>query len=472
MNEAAHPANESSPAADACRLVDHALARQNAGDVTGAIEAYHALLQRYPELPDAYNNLAILLKAADRLPAAIACLKRALLFAPNAAALHSNLGNMLWAALEFDEAMAVLQHALALDPGRHETYHNLGLLQFSLGNYRAAVECYDRALALRPGVRVIAWDRALALLASGDLAQGFAAYEVRFDIGDAIPNFDPTALSARSLPLPLWNGEEIAGKTLYVYVEQGFGDTLHFCRLLPHITRRGARIVFDCQPELVGLLARLPGIAELRVQGGALPAADFHAPLLSLPHHLGLTLDTIPAHVPYLPLPAPTPDTLLERSAGTRLAVGICWAGRPNHTNDHNRSLALEHFFAFCDLPGVMLYSLQMGDRAGDIAAQGATALVRDLAPRIRDFADTARFMLQLDLVITADTAVAHLAGALGRPTIVLLPFTPDWRWLGRREDSPWYPTLRLVRQPAPRDWKTVIGRVRDMLAGAPAPRR
>jgi tetratricopeptide (TPR) repeat protein len=466
MNEAAQPANAPSPAADARRMVEHALERQRAGDVPGAIAAYHDLLRRYPALPDAYNNLAILLKDANHLPAAIACLKRARHYAPNAAAVHSNLGNMLWAALAFDEAMAALDHAIALEPDRHESHHNLGLLQFSLGNYRAAVQSYDRALALRPDASIVAWDRALALLAAGDLAQGFAAYDVRFDVASTVGGFDPTLQSVRSIPLPLWNGEEIAGKTLYVYAEQGFGDTVQFCRFLPPVARRGARIVFDCQPELLRLLTGLAGVAELRAQGAAFPPADFHLPLLSLPLRLGVTLGTIPTHAPYLRPPSPTPETQISRPAGTQLAVGICWAGRPEHANDRNRSLAFEDLLAFCDLPGVTLYSLQKGPRARDIAAHGATALVHDLDPQITDFADTARLILQLDLVITADTAVAHLAGALGRPAIVLLPFTPDWRWLGGREDSPWYPSLRLVRQPAPRDWKTVIQRTRDLVTG------
>lgn len=472
MIEAAQPANEPSPAADARRLYARAMERQQAGDLQGAIDAYHDLLERHPALPDGWNNLAVLLKAANRLPAAVACLKRALLYAPNAAALHSNLGNMLWMLLEFDEAMAALQRALALDPTRHETYHNLGLLQFSLGNYQAAVESYDRALMIKPDARIVRWDRALALLAGGDLARGFAAYDERLDLGDAMAGIDRKLRSVRAMPLPLWNGEDLAGKTLYVYAEQGFGDTLQFCRFLPHLARRGPRIVFDCQAELMRLLADLPGIAALRAEGSKPPDADYHVPLLSLPHRLGVTLGTIPAQVPYLAAPTATPDTLLHRPPGTRLTVGICWAGRPEHANDHNRSLALEHFLAFCDLPGIALFSLQKGPRAGDIAALSAAALVRDLAPRIHDFADTARFILQLDLVITADTAIAHLAGALGRPAIVLLPFTPDWRWFGRREDSPWYPTLRLVRQPAPRDWKSVVQRAHDMLTGALGARR
>jgi tetratricopeptide (TPR) repeat protein len=478
MNEPAQRAVEPSEAdasalaAQARALHTLALERQRAGDLAGAIDAYYQCIERFPSFADAYNNLAVLLKAAKRLPAAVACLKRAVNFAPQAAALHSNLGNMLWMALEFDEAMASFQRALALDPHRYETFHNQGLLHFSLGNFPAAVESYDRALALKPDARLIRWDRALALLAGGDLARGFAAYDERFDLSDPSLGFDRKLQNVRAIPLELWNGEDVAGRTVFVYAEQGLGDTLQFARFLPQLADRGARIIFDCQAELMRLMAAFPGVAELRAEGTRLPEADFHLPLLSLPHRLGLTLQTIPAKIPYLVPPPATAGPVLPRPAGTRLAVGICWAGRPQHTNDHNRSVPLAHFLELCDLPGLALYSLQKGARASELTEQCAKALVHDLSPLIQDFADTARFVMQLDLVITADTAVAHLAGALGRPTLVLLPFTPDWRWLGRREDTPWYPSLRLVRQQTPRDWKGVMRRVHDLLTGTLASRR
>ncbi|HUZ74470.1 MAG TPA: tetratricopeptide repeat protein [Stellaceae bacterium] len=461
-----------SPAAELRRLHETALQRQRAGDLQGAIECYNQCLERAPNLADAYNNLAVLLKTAKRLPAAIACLRRAVGLAPQQSAFHSNLGNVLWLALEFDEAMASFQRALALDANRPETYHNLGLLHFSLGNFPAAIECYDRSLALKPEAGLVRWDRALALLASGDYGRGFAAFDERFDLTDPSMGFDRKLQNVKKVLLPLWNGEALAGRTLYLYTEQGFGDTLQFVRFIPLVAQSGARIIFDCPNELLRLVAGFPGIAELRGDGHPLPAADFHLPLMSLPGRLGVTLGTVPARVPYLAPPPASAGAPLPRPPGSRLGAGICWAGRPHHANDHNRSIAFEHFLELCDLPGLTLYSLQKGPRAGDIAELCAQALVRDLSPQIQDFADTARFIQQLDLVITADTAVAHLAGALGRPVLVLLPFTPDWRWLGRREDSPWYPTLRLIRQPAPRDWKTVMRRVHDMLAGTLATRR
>jgi len=464
VSEPAEAPSES-PADQARRLFERANQRHRAGDPDGAFADFCELIARFPALPDPYNNLAVLLKGQKRIPAAIACLKRALLLAPNSCPIYSNLGNLQWMALDYDDAMASFRKAAAIDPNRPEVYHNLGLLYFSLCNYQAAIECYDRSLALAPGVRLVQWDRALALLAAGDYARGFTAYDIRFDLDDPSMGFDLKLRRVRSVPLPLWQGEEIAGRTIYVYAEQGLGDTLQFARFLPHVARLGARIIFEVPADLMRLMANFPGIAELRSEGNDLPAADFHLPLMSIANRLGITLASLPGPVPYLTAPSSGP--VLARSPGTRLTVGIVWAGRGQHTNDQNRSMALDHLLTLCDLPGLTLYSLQKGPRAADVAALGAQALVCDLGPQITDFADTARLLAQLDLVITVDTAVAHLAGALGRPTFLLIPFTPDWRWLAAREDSPWYPTARLFRQQARRDWSGAIARIHDTLARA-----
>ena len=448
-------------------LFNQALQQQNIGDIQGALELYRQIIEIFPILPDAYNNLAILLKGMRRLDAAVACLKRAILYAPASGPLYSNLGNLLWMNLEFEESMAAFRRALELAPDRPETLHNLGLLHFSLGDYRAAVDCYDRALALKSDSNLVRWDRALALLAGGDLRRGFEAYDVRFDLDDPTMRFDLKLRAVRTIPLPLWRGEDLAGKTIYVYAEQGAGDTIQFARFIPLLARRGARVIFDCPPDLVRLLSSVPGIAELRSQVGEmpLPQADFQMPLLSLPARFGITLETVPAQVPYLRAPLAIIGPSVPRPPGVRLTVGIVWGGRPEHTNDHNRSMPLQHFLSLADLPGVALYSLQKGPRAQDLTTLAANALIYDLGPQIQDFVDTARMIEQLDVVISIDTSVVHLAGALGRPCFVLLPFTPDWRWLNGRDDTPWYPTLRLFRQARPTDWKGVMQRVRGAIA-------
>lgn len=442
---------------EARRAFAAAIERQRRGDIWGAIDYYRIAIDLHPASPDAYNNIAVLLKRAKRYAAAVACLRRAVLLAPQSAALHSNLGNVLWMMDDHAEAERHFRRSLELDPERPETLHNYGLLKNSLGDYRGAIDCFDRALARQPDSVPVRWDRALALLTSGDLARGFAAYDVRFD-------YKQTAV--KSVPLPLWRGEDPGGKTIFVYAEQGAGDTLQFVRYLPLLAQRGARIVFDCQPELLRLMHSVPGIAELRPASAPPPAADFHLPLMSLPDRLGVTLDTIPAAVPYIALPPDAVRPIVPRPAGTRVAIGIVWAGSPRHENDHRRSMPLENFLRLCDLPGASLYSLQKGARAGDIRALGASALIRDLAPQLDDFTDTAGALMQLDVVISVDTAVVHLAGALGRPCFLLLPFTPDWRWLNHRADTPWYPTVRLFRQAKVGDWDGVMQRVQDVIAG------
>ena len=299
------------------------------------------------------------------------------------------------------------------------------------------------------------WDRALALLAGGDFARGFAAYDVRFDLEDPSMGFDRKLRAVRSVPLPLWQGEDPAGRTLYVYAEQGQGDTLQFARFLPLVARRGARIMFECPAELMRIFANFPGMAELRQEGSPLPQADFHLPMMSLPHRLGITLANLPAQVPYVA--APTTGPVLARPSGTRAAAGIVWAGRPQHTNDHNRSLTLEELLPLAELSGLTLYSLQKGPRADDIARIGARGLIHDLGPVIHGFRrhgaarDAARRGHHRRYLGRASRRRA------GRPVFVLLPFTPDWRWMGARENSPWYPTMRLFRQATSRDWPGVV---------------
>jgi Tfp pilus assembly protein PilF len=447
------------PAARA--VFTQAAERQKAGDSAGAMKLYAQAIELFPAFSDAYNNLGVLLRAADKLPAAAACIKRALLYSPNNGSLYSNLGNVLWQQLRFEESHQAYRRAVELDPDRPETMHNLGLLLHSMGQHAAAIECFDRAVRRAPDNPEMQWDRALSRLASGDLARGFVEYEARWRLKQS---------PMRQLPMPLWQGQDLTTRSLFVHCEQGLGDTLQFCRYLSIVAGRCQRLVFECQPELERLMAGFPGVAQLTTTGSPPPAADFHVPLMSLARLLGTTLETVPAPGPYLhAIAGPAPAVV--RPAGTRLAVGIVWAGRPSHNNDRNRSTTLERFLALADLPGVALYSLQKGLRAADIDALGVTALIQDLGSRVNNFADTAAVLQQLDLVVSVDTGVVHLAGAMGKPVFTLLPYTPDWRWLAGRDDSPWYPSMRLFRQTAPRDWDGVFVRLRQAVAALLAPR-
>ena len=381
-------------------------------------------------------------------------LRRALIHAPNNAAVLSNLGNVLWQMLRHEEAAVAFRRSVELDPQRAETLHNLGLLLHSMGDYQAAIECFTKSLDRMPGNIDVAWDRSLTRLVMGDLERGWAEYEVRWKLKHNPP---------RRFPFPLWEGQAVPDCSLLVHHEQGLGDTIQFARYLPLVAARVKRLVFECPPELVRLMAGLPGVAEIVPAGRPVPQCDYHIPLLNIPRFFGTTLErNLPAAIPYLKPQADVMAPGFTRPAGTKLAIGIVWAGKPSHNNDKNRSITLDKFFGLADLPGVALHSLQKGLRTADIQTLGADSFIEDLGSRTSDFAETAALLPQLDLIVSVDTAVVHLAGALGVPAFVLIPFTPDWRWLKDREDSPWYPSLRLFRQTAPRNWDGVFSRVRQ----------
>jgi len=303
----------------------------------------------------------------------------------------------------------------------------------------------------------------MLLLVQGRLREGFEKYEWRWKLGTLVP---------RGLPAPRWNGEDLAGRTILLHGEQGYGDTIQGLRYAPLVAARGARVVLEVPQPLMRLAGSVSGVDTLLTAGQALPRLDFVCPLLSLPRACATTLETIPADVPYL---APPPDTLAQwraRLAGRGLKVGIAWAGSPLHRSDAKRSIDIEKLAPLLQIEGVRWFSLQVGERAGDLARLPADH-VTDLAPHLSDFAETAAAVAHLDLVISVDTAVVHLAGALARPAWVMLRSQPDWRWLLEREDTPWYPTLRLFRQHDRGDWNEVVARVRAALEqrlSAPTP--
>jgi Tfp pilus assembly protein PilF len=440
-----------------------AMARQKAGDIAGAISLYRRIIDLDPYCGDAYNNLANLLAGQQQVLAAVACLRRAARLAPHSATVLTNLGNYLRLLGRFDEAFMVLGRALELEPDSAAVLFRFALLLEDLGDGEQALAYFDRAIEKQPNSVEMRWTRALVQLRQGDFTGGLAGYEIRFQRPQTrIGHFT----------MPLWQGESLAGRTILVHTEQGFGDALQFIRFIPMVAAMGARVLFSCPPEMMRLMAGFPGIAENLVHGAPMPGVvDFHVPILSLAHRLGITLETIPCAIPYLAPPTGAVGPPVPRGPDTRLAVGIAWAGNPKHSNDANRSMPLEQVFALTDLEGVALYSLQKGARAADLRALGFDAFVRDLDHGIADFADLAAAIMALDVIVSIDSAPVHLAGALGRPAFVLLPAKPDWRWLRGRDDSPWYPTLRLFRQSSPGDWVGVMERVRAAIVEMAAQR-
>jgi len=449
--------NEISVITDAPGAFAAAMARQQVGDAEGAINLYRRVIELDPRSGDAYNNLANLLAGQGKVPAAVACLRRAAQLAPGSATVFANLGTYLRQLGRLEEASKALRRALEFEPNSPAVLYRFGLLLDDLGDSERALAFIDRAIEQMPDHVEMRWTRALMQLRGGDFARGFAGYEIRFHRAETrIGHFT----------MPPWRGESPAGRTILVHTEQGFGDTLQFIRFIPMLAARGARVLLSCPPEMMRLMEGFPGIAMNLVHGAPMPGVvDFHLPILSLPHRLGITLETLPRSVPYLAPPADVMGPPVPRAAGTRLAVGIAWAGNPKHLNDANRSMSLEHFFALTDIEGVELFSLQKGVRAADLAALGFDTVVRDLDPGIADFADLAAALMRLDLVVSVDSAPVHLAGALSRPVFALLPTRADWRWLRDRDDSPWYPTLRLFRQSVAGDWAGMMARVRSAVA-------
>jgi tetratricopeptide (TPR) repeat protein len=407
-----------------------------------------------PKLPEAPYNLGNLAEKRGDDAGAAENFRRAAVLRPGFYEAHNNLGAVLLKAENAEAACESFARAVALKPENAEAHHNLANALADLGDYREALAACRRATALDPSHAQANFAEAMLLLIQGQLREGFEKYEWRWKLGTLVP---------RQFPVPLWNGEDLAGRTILLHGEQGLGDTIQGLRYVPLVAARGARVVLEVPPPLRRLAASLPGAAELVTAGQALPRFDLSCPMLSLPRAFATTLETIPADVPYLSPPSEAMAPWRARLAGPGLKIGIAWAGSPLHRSDARRSIDVETLAPLLHVEGVRWFSLQVGERAADLARLPA-GLVTDLAPQLTDFAETAAAIANLDLIITVDTAVAHVAGALGRPCWVMLRFRSDWRWLIEREDSPWYPTLRLFRQRAPGDWNEVLARVRTVL--------
>ncbi|MGE0733402.1 MAG: tetratricopeptide repeat protein [Alphaproteobacteria bacterium] len=354
--------------------------------------------------------------------------------------------------------MAQFRLAIALDARAADAHCNLGNALKRLGRWDESRHAYREAIAVDPQHVSAHWNESMALLLRGDYANGFVAYEWRFS---------RPASPLKPVGKPLWNGSALPNGTLFLHAEQGVGDMLQFARFLPAAQRLAKNVVLEVQAALVDLFAaNFPGVRVV-ARGGAVPSCDVHLPVMSLARVFHTTLENLPCSVPYL---APPPDRAVAwrvRAAETgRRRIGLVWAGNMKHNNDRYRSVAFAALAPLFELPNIDWYGLQVGTAAVDVRDLSARANWTDLSPHLRDFADTAAAIAALDRVVAVDTAVAHLAGAMGLPVDILLPFAPDWRWLTDRADSPWYPTARLFRQPRPGDWAGAI----DALARTFAP--
>jgi len=401
--------------------------------------------------------------ASGRLAEAATSFQEALRLRPDFSEAYNNLGNVLSALGRFIEAVASYREALRLKPDSPVPHNNLGNVLRDLGRYTEAEASYREALRLQPDYPDAHSNLGYVLLLTGSFAEGWEECEWRWKTAHM-------SGGVRDFSAPLWNGEPVGDRTILLHAEQGLGDTLQFCRYIPPIAA-SARTVLEVQPPLIRLLSRLPGIAQIVARGDPLPTFDLYCPLLSLPRALGTTLDTIPGVSPYLSADPTVAAFWRGRFVGLGgLRVGIVWAGGRTLAPmlaavDQRRSIALDMLAPLGEVSGISWISLQKGEPAAQTAKPPQGMALHDFTADLHDFADTAALVDGLDLVITVDTAVAHLTGALGKPVWLLNRFDTDWRWLWGRDDSPWYPTLRQFRQPTPGDWNRVIGAVRDALS-------
>lgn len=426
---------------------------QKQGKVEEAIAYYQQFLTFNPNQATAYYNLGYAFQTRGKLEEAIDCYQQAVTLEPNFVLAHQNLGAILHEKGETQKAIACYKRLLEIAPDYAEAYYNLACLLQGI-QLEKSIAFYSRAIELDPEHMKAHLNLSFILLLLGKYQEGFAEYEWRWRRESTPP---------RPFPQPLWDGSNLEGRTILLHSEQGLGDTIQFIRYAPLVQARGGHVVIECQQPLVRLLTTVAGVEKVVPTGTTLPEFDFHAPLLSLPRILGTTLETVPAQIPYLN-PPQSHSLRLETPPGACLRIGIVWAGNPGNRADWSRSCSLNHFLAILNIPSIAFYSLQKGAPVGELAQLSSKVPLQDLSSQLNDFADTAVVVAQLDLIITVDTAVAHLAGALGRPVWVLLSHWCDWRWMIEREDSPWYPTVRLFRQHQSGDWVGVFARVAEAL--------
>ena len=421
------------------------------------IRCYERVLQLQPEHAEAMVSLADALLESGSATEAESWYRQALLCQPTAR-VCINLAHILSQRFEFSKAEQHLRQALDLQPDSSAALNSLGNVLLATGRADEAVRAYDQAIQCPGDDPVFFYSRGQARLALGDFAAGWEDFEYRW-LWKGFPHQRPPFVQ------PAWAGEDLNGRTLLVYNEQGLGDTIQFARYLSLLAARGGRVVFAGPRELKSLLGDLDGACQVLEPGQPLPPFDLHAALMSLPRLCGTRLENIPASVPYLPLP-PVERFPLPPPTPGRLRVGLVWAaGARNPGNAlRMRNIPLQALLQLLQTADCDFFSLQVGPSAADLAILSDGIHVTDVGSHVRDFADTAAVMRQLDLVISVCTSTLHLAGALARPAWGLLPYAADWRWLLEREDTPWYPTMRLFRQPTPGDWESVVARLAKAL--------
>ena len=419
-----------------------------------AVACFDAAVRINPNFAQAFSNRGSALEKMERFDEALASCDRALSLDPKNAELHASRATLLGCLRRYDEALREISAALSLGPDNAAFHYNRGNILVQAGRYDDAIAAFDKALALEPRFVDAHFNEGLCQLLLGNMERGSRNYEYRLQMPEYLD-------LKRSFAGPVWLGENsIEGKTIFIHPEQGFGDTLMACRYVPLLAARGARVVLEVKPELVRLMEGLDSVFNLIARGEAVPQYDIHCPIMSLPYAFKTQLATIPGTVPYLRIPQENIDHWRSKLGDSRFKVGIAWAGNPTFKNDRDRSITLKNILSVCSTAGAAFFSIQKDLRAGDAEILSVNPHITHLGTELNNFLDTAAVMQSLDLIISSDTSIVNLAGALGRPVWVLLSSNPDWRWLLDRADSPWYPTARLYRQRKSGDWDSVVVQV------------
>ncbi|HPU51781.1 MAG TPA: tetratricopeptide repeat protein [Burkholderiaceae bacterium] len=444
---------------DGAALFREATGHAAQGRLAAAVAAFDRLIRLQPDHADALNDRGNALDLLRRRTEALASYEAALAVRPDHIHALNGRANMLQAFGRLDEALAGYDAALARDSNYVHAWNGRGNTLMACNRHREALQAYLRAQSIQPTHPDANFNEGLARLSLGDFELGWIKHERRWDL----PFWRNRR---RGFTQPLWRGEtEPAGRTVLLHAEQGFGDTLQFCRYVPRVAARGLRVVLEVQPALRALLAQVPGVSVLLARGEDLPAFDVHCPLLSLPMVMATRLDSIPPMQPLLLAdPAKVQDWAARLGPRRRPRIGLAWQGNASHDNDRNRSIALAQLAPLLAADADFI-SLQQQVPERDRELMSELTNLRDAGRDLHDFTDTAALVANLDCVIAVDTSVAHLAGAMGTACWLMLPWVADWRWMLEREDTPWYPQTRLFRQDSAGDWVGVVGRLQTALA-------
>ncbi|MEO6422883.1 MAG: DUF5672 family protein, partial [Candidatus Nitrotoga sp.] len=440
-------------------MLSVALKHHQLGHIVHANTIYGLILHEQPQNAVALQYSGVIAYQSGAHENALKLIEQAIRIQPSIPDFHNNLGLVFQAIGDHQRATECYRQAIVLNTNYVEAYNNLGLILEATGRPAEAVSYYEKAIALQPDFAQAHWNLALALLITGNFSRGWHEYEWRLKTPEL-------AGKGKRFTRPLWNCEDLRGKTILLHTEQGFGDAIQFIRYVPLLASLGGHILIECKPALKRLFKGVKGIHEIILRGDPLPQYDFCCPLLSLPSRLHIAEREMSVESPYL-----SPDESLVENwrkrmpdTGSAIKVGLMWAGNPGNKNNLNRSITLSQLDLLGTVENVVFFNLQKGSGEAQAKLPLANLHFIGLTEDIGDFASTAALIANLDLVICVDTSVAHLAGAIGKPAWVLLPFAADWRWLQEREDSPWYPSLRLFRQHKIGNWEEVVASVRDAL--------